>query len=66
MQKKTTATRQRGKGEKVGQEPTSLVATSGLCIPEVESSCIPANKREGCPSEPEGRTIEVGGDVGSR
>ena len=39
---------------------------SVLCIPEVESSCIPANKREDGPSESEGRTIETCGDAGSR
>jgi len=43
-----------------------LVVTSMLCIPGVESSCIPANKREGGPSELEGRTIEACGDVGRR
>lgn len=36
-----------GKGEKVGQEPTSRMVTCGLCTSEAESSCIPAHK--GCP-----------------
>lgn len=39
---------------------------SVLCTPGVESSCIPANKREGCPSEPEGRTIEDSGNAAPR
>ncbi len=65
MQKKRTASPHgRGKGEKAGQEPTRPVATLVLCIPEVESSCKPATKREGGPSEPEGRTIEACGDAG--
>ena len=57
MQKKTTACLVAGKGEKVGQEPTRRVATRVLCIPDVESSCIPAT--EGGPPELEGRTIET-------
>lgn len=52
-----------GKGEKVRQELTRPAAMSVLCTPGVESSCKPANKREDCPSEPEGRTIEDSGDV---
>ena len=69
MQKKTTAVRKGGKGEKVGQEPTSRMATCGLCTPEVESSRKPAKHRlrphggarvrEGGPPEPEGRTMEA-------
>lgn len=62
MQKKTTACPGAGKGEKVRQELTRPAAMSVLCIPGVESSCKPANKREGGPPEPEGRTIEGGGD----
>ena len=65
MQKKTTATNG-GKGEKAGQEPTRPVVTLVLCIPEAESSSKPANKREGGPPEPEGRTIEACGDAGRR
>ena len=52
-----------GKGEKVRQELTRLVVTSALCTPGAESSCKPANKREGDPLEPEGRTIEACGDI---
>jgi len=54
-----------GKGEKVRQELTRRVVTRVLCIPEAESSCIPANKREGDPPEPEGRTMETYGDIRS-
>ncbi len=53
-----------GKGEKVGQEPTSRMVTYGLCTSGAESSRIPA--AEGCSPDsvsfgsgtPEGRTIE--------
>ena len=69
MQKKRTAdtgANRQSKGEKAGQEPTRPVATQVLCIPEVESSSIPATKKKGGPSEPEGRTIETSGDAGRR
>lgn len=56
----------------MGQEPTRRMATCVLCTPDVESSRIPAMShdfigvcREGCPSELEGRTIEISGDTGS-
>ena len=72
MQKKITAYVYIGKGEKVGQEPTRRVVTYVLCAPDVESSRILAMSRgydavgrEGCPSELEGRTIEIGGDADS-
>lgn len=48
-QKKTTAMLVRGKGEKVGQEPTSHEVTHGLCHLEVASSRIPSS--EGCPPD---------------
>ena len=59
-----------GKGEKVRQELTRRLVTVVLCTSEDESPRIPAS--EGGPSEcrgrhaPEGRTIEVGGDVHRR
>lgn len=47
MQKKTTAQPRLGKGEKVGQEPTSGVVTHWLCILEVASSCkLPRGERQ--------------------
>ena len=53
-----------GKGEKVGQEPTSGVATLRLCILEAASSCIVA--LEGSSPKLQGRTLEANGDIGRR
>jgi len=39
----------KGKGEKVGQEPTRSAAMSMLCTPGVESSCKPAHTKRGRP-----------------
>jgi len=42
MQQKTTATIFRGKGEKVGQEPTGVVVTQQPCNSWAARPCKPA------------------------
>ncbi len=54
-----------GKGEKVGQEPTSRAAMYGLCILGVVRSCKPAPTRVARPTS-EGRPLESGGDARRR
>jgi len=75
MQKKTTAPSENVKiqecknsriedGVRVrrwGKSPPASVVTQRLCILEAASSCIVA--LEGCSSELQGRTLELGGNI---
>ena len=52
---------ERGKGEKVGQEPTRSAVMSMLCTPRVESSCKPAKLCLAQVNRERGRPVRAGG-----